>query len=156
MKTLPSGRSLRRPARARAGGRPSRGFGLIDALIALTILAFGMLALTRFQTRLVGQASEAQERMTAVLQADELLSTVLVDTLNRDCYTIPPAGICGSAAAASVAEAWVTQVESVLPGTVTTENLLVGDRMTLTITWTGKESQETRTHRVITDVANPP
>jgi len=156
MKTLPSGRSLRRPARARAGGRASRGFGLIDALIALTILAFGMLALTRFQTRLVGQASEAQERMTAVLQADELLSTVLVDTLNRDCYTIPPAGICGSAAAASVAEAWVTQVESVLPGTVTTENLLVGDRMTLTITWTGKESQETRTHRVITDVANPP
>lgn len=147
---------LLRPAWARPRGHTSRGFGLIDALIAMAILAFGMLALTRFQTRLVAQSSEAQERMTAVLQADELLSTVLVDTLNRDCYTIPPAGVCGSAAAASVAEAWVTQVESLLPGTVTTENLLVDDRMTLTITWTGKESQETRTHTVITDVANPP
>lgn len=141
---------------AAPGGRASRGFGLIDGLIALAILAFGMLALTRFQTRLVAQASEAQERLTAVVQGDELLSTVLVDTLNRDCYTIPAVGVCGSAAAASAVEVWVAKVAATMPGTVTTENLLAGDLMTLTITWTGKDSQDTRTHRVITDVANPP
>ena len=36
----------------------ARGFGLIDAMVAMVILAVGMLALVRMQTRLVAQSTE--------------------------------------------------------------------------------------------------
>ena len=39
-----------------------------------------------------------------------------------------------------------------LPGDVETTSALDGDRLTVTITWTGKESGETRTLEVTTDV----
>ena len=74
-----------------------RGIGLIDALIALAILSFGMLALTRFQGRMVSQTTEAQSRSTAMRLADELMSTALVDPANLACYTMPATGVCGSA-----------------------------------------------------------
>ena len=133
----------------------SRGIGLIDALIALAILSFGLLALTRMQTRLVAQATEAQERITAVQRGDELLSTMLADDpLNANCYTLPAAGVCPAAGANARArtDAWALATAAALPGTVNAGTVLVADRMTLTITWTGKETQETRTHVAITDV----
>jgi len=74
----------------------ARGFTLLDALIALAILAFGMLALTGFQTKLVAQGTEAQHRVDATAFADELLNTMLVDNLNSGCYTLPAAGACAS------------------------------------------------------------
>jgi len=68
-----------RPAR-----RP-RGVGLLDAMIALAILAFGLLGMTRLQTNLVRQATDSQSRLTAVQLGDELLSTALVDAGNAAC-----------------------------------------------------------------------
>ena len=132
--------------------RSSRGFGLIDALIAMAILSFGLLALTRFQTRLVSQASEAQERLTAVQRGDELLSMVVVDGGNAPCYTLPAAGVCGSAVASARAASWAAAMATALPGTVTTGSVLAGNLLTLTINWTGKESGDPRTLTATTDV----
>jgi Tfp pilus assembly protein PilV len=51
------------------------------------MLAFGMLAMAGFQTRLVAQTSEAQARNQAPCGlADELLSPALVDPANLACY----------------------------------------------------------------------
>ncbi len=108
--------------------RQHRGVGLIDALIALAILSFGLLALTRFQTRMVAQTTEAQERLTAVQLGDELLSTVIVDVGNSDCYTLPASGACGNPAAALRTTAWAARAASALPGTVTAGTVLAGDR----------------------------
>lgn len=134
--------------------RRARGVGLFDALIALAILSFGLLGMSRLQTNLVRQSSETQARMTAVALGDELLSTALVDVGNAACYTLPAAGECGSATAAERVEDWEARVKASLPGDVEARSVLDDDRLTVTITWTGKESGETRTLEVTTDVRN--
>lgn len=140
---------------APAGGsrRETRGFSLLDALIAMCIMAFGLLAMTRFQGRLVAQATESGGRLVALQSAEELLSTVLVDVGNAACYTLPQSGTCNSPAARALATGWATRTAAVLPGTVTALSALnAGGQFTVTITWTGKESAETRTLEATTDV----
>ena len=130
----------------------SLGIGLIDALIALAILSFGLLGMTRMQTNLVRQATESQARMTAVQLGDELLSTALVDVDNAACYTVPAAGACNSDAAQERTEDWEARVLAALSGDAEVASVLADDRLTVTITWTGKESGDTRTLEVTTDV----
>jgi type IV pilus modification protein PilV len=140
------------PLRLRLGRRGVRGVGLIDGLIALAILAFGLLAMTRMQTNLVRQASESQARTVAAQLGDELLSTALVDVDNAACYTLPAAGACASVAAKARADDWQLRALAALPGTVNAGATLVDERLTVSLTWTGKESNDTRTLEVTTDV----
>jgi len=144
---------VRDRARDRVRGR-ARGIGLIDALIALAILSFGLLALTRFQVRMLAQTTEAQSRSVATQLSDELLSTVLVDSRNAACYTLPAVGVCGSAVATAATTAWAARVSTALPGTVTTGSVLDAGtgRLTVAIGWTGKETQDARRLEVVTDV----
>ena len=131
----------------------TRGMGLLDALIALAILAFGMLAMTRFQSRMVTQTSEAQSRLVAAQLGDELLSSALVDVNNAACYTRPQAGACASSRAVTRTADWAARAASALPGTVTTGAVLDGTgRLTVAITWTGRESQDARRLEATTDV----
>lgn len=130
----------------------ARGFTLLDALIALAILAFGMLALTGFQTKLVAQGTEAQHRVDATAFADELLNTMLVDNANSGCYTLPAAGGCASPVARASTDAWGARVLAALPGSPTVTSVIVANQMTVTITWEGKDSADTRTHQVISDI----
>jgi Tfp pilus assembly protein PilV len=130
------------------------GVGLFDALVSLAILSFGMLAMTRFQGRMVAQTTESQSRQVATQLASEHLSTVLVDVVNAACYTLPQSGACGNAAAITRTTAWENRVATSLPGTVTTTAALdTGTgRMTLTIGWTGKGTSDARTLTTVTDV----
>ena len=132
----------------------TRGVGLLDALVALALLAFGLLGKTRLQARMVAQATESQTRMTALQLGDELLNSALVDTANAACYTLPQAGACANAGAKTSAAAWETRAKATLPGSPTAGAVLdaATGRMTVTLTWTGKESQEVRTLVAVTDV----
>lgn len=132
----------------------ARGAGLIDGLVALAILAFGMLTMTRFQGRMTAQATEAQSRQVATQLTSELLSTVLVDGPNAACYTLPQTGTCGNAAATARAADWQTRVAAALPGTVASTATLdaATGRMTVVLSWTGKESAEARRLETVTDV----
>ncbi len=134
--------------------RRARGFALFDALMALAVLSFGLLAMTRFQTRMVAQTTESQTRQVATQLAAEHLSTVLVDVKNAACYTLPFAGTCANTSAKTNTAAWATRVAQSLPGTVSsTVSLDSGTGlMTLTINWTGKGAGDTRTLRTVTDV----
>lgn len=134
--------------------RHSRGIGLIDALIALAILCFGLLAMTRLQGRMVTSTTDSQLRQAAVQLSDELLNTVLVDVDNAACYTLPQAGACASATATTRTTEWSTRVGAALPGTVTRTVTLVAatGRMTVDIAWTGREASEARQLQVTTDV----
>lgn len=125
-------------------------------MIALAILAFGLLGMTRLQTNLVRQATDSQARLAAAQLADELLSTAIVDVDNRDCYGFPVPGACASAAAKARTEAWETRVKATLPGTVTAASALDAGtgRLTVTLSWTGKAGAEARTLQVTTDVRN--
>jgi type IV pilus assembly protein PilV len=132
----------------------TRGVGVLDALIALVILSFGLLAMTRFQSRMVAQTTESQSRLVATQFGDELLSTVLVDVRNAACYTLPQTGTCASATAKTNTAAWATRLAAALPSPVTSGAVLdaATGRMTLAITWKGKDSQDTRQLQAVTDV----
>lgn len=134
--------------------RTQRGFGLFDAVIALAMLGFGLLTLTRFQGRQTAESTEAGHRLIAAQLAEELLDTMLIDTGNAACYTLPQSGTCGSTAATTRANEWKTKALAGLPGSPTATSALdtSTSRMTVTLTWTGKDSGDTHTHQVITDV----
>ena len=132
----------------------SRGAGLFDALIALAILSFGLLAITRFQGRMVAQTTETQSRQMASQLAGELLSTVLVDVGSAACYTLPQSGTCANAAAVTRTTEWADRVSASLPGTVSRTATLTAatGRFQVLITWTGKETNDQHTLDVTTDV----
>lgn len=148
-------------SRSRSPGHPpirppgrQRGVSLIDALIAIAILSFGLIGMTRMQGRMVTSATDAQLRTTAVGLADELLNTVLVDNTNAACYTLPQVGACTSAAATARTTDWSGRVGAALPGTVTRTITLdaVTGRMAVNIGWTAREGADPRLLSVVTDV----
>ena len=114
-----------------------RGVGLLEALVALAVLAFGMLAMTRFQTRLIGAGTEAQNRLLAMRLGDELLNMVRVDTDNAACYTNPQ-GTCSSTDASSARTKWLSDVQASLPLSQTPVAQINGSQLTVTINWNAK------------------
>lgn len=143
--------------------RRHRGLGLIDALVALAVLAFGMLAMTRFQSRMVAQSSDAQIRLDATRYADQLLGMALVDPINTlssnasngPCYAVPVAAGCTKPAAQLAATQWAASAPQAMPmgRNVVAQSAwdAANNRLTATISWTGKAIQEgvaAETHQV--------
>jgi type IV pilus assembly protein PilV len=141
--------------------RATRGVGLIDALIAIVILSFGLIGMVRMQGRLVSAATDSQLRTTAIGLADELLNTMLVDTDNAACYTYPTPGAgCASASAQAATTAWAAKVVAALPGASAPAVTLMDAntcRMRVEIGWTPRlgaaesEGADTRLLRMETD-----
>ncbi|HKW84004.1 MAG TPA: prepilin-type N-terminal cleavage/methylation domain-containing protein [Burkholderiaceae bacterium] len=137
-----------------------RGVGLLEALIALAVLAFGMLAMTRFQTRMIGAGTEAQNRLLAMRFGDELLNMVRVDTDNVACYTIPQ-GTCASPSADSEMTKWLDAVQTRLPLSRTPVAQISGSLLTVTINWNAKATRDdertlaAHQAQVTTDVRRP-
>jgi type IV pilus assembly protein PilV len=137
----------------RAPPPAQRGLGLLDALIAMALLAFGLLGLAGLQARLVQQTTESQQRATANQLGNELLHTALVDSpANVGCYTLPASGSCGNSTVRARTNDWGTRVAAALPGTVTATSVAAGTRLTVTIGWTGKASDEPRSLTLVSDV----
>lgn len=61
--------------RQRAGRQPNRGTSLVEALVALAVMAFGMLAVVGIQTTLRLNADAAKQRSEAVRIAQEAMET---------------------------------------------------------------------------------
>jgi type IV pilus assembly protein PilV len=136
--------------------KSQRGVGLFDALVAMAILAFGMLALVRMQTRLVAQATDSQLRLTASRLADELLNTALVDRSNAGCYVLPSPSNCASPTARDQVAAWNNRVQAELPDGAASATLAASptaNPLTVTLTWSAKGSEDQRTLKVSTDVS---
>lgn len=131
-----------------------RGFGLFDAVVALTLLAFGLLAMVRFQGKLAGQANESQQRMAASVLADELLNSMLVDNTNFNCYTLPAVSPCANATARDATDAWKVRALATLPGAATATSTVdaATGRMKVTLTWYYKDSTDPRKHEVSSDI----
>jgi type IV pilus assembly protein PilV len=131
-----------------------RGVGLMEALIALGVLAFGLMAMTRLQTRQVAFATDSQSRQTATQFSSELMALVRVDPGQVRCYTVPADAACTNATVAALAAAWAVRVNGGLPGPVATTALFdsATGRLTVRIRWQGKGSIDTRQIEVVTDV----
>ena len=140
--------------------RAQRGFGLFDGVVSLALLAFGMLALTRFETQLGGIANESAQRIQAAALADELLSAMLTDNANVGCYTLPAvsAPACANPNARAETDAWKARVMARLPHAsepTAQVNVPARGRFTVTLSWYYKDSTEPRTHQVQSDFRAP-
>lgn len=141
---------MRRPNPLHLRRARQRGIGLLDSLVALAILAMGMLAMTRFQARLIASGTDAQQRLVATQLADELLSLVMVDPDNGACYTVPAAGACSNATARAYTDAWKARAESALEQMAV--NVLrdaANNRIEVTMAWTGKDGRDPREMKVV-------
>lgn len=132
--------------------RAMRGVGLLESMVSLAILAFGLLSMLRFEAGLVAQSTEAQSRALAAQLGDELLNHALVDPGNAACYTVPAAGTCNSAMAATFRDEWKAKAQSSLPGAVTVTSTLSGTQLQVALGWTGKATKDPRVLQVTTDV----
>jgi type IV pilus assembly protein PilV len=126
--------------------------GMIDGLIALVILSFGMLGLTRMQAKSVALGTESQARAVAAQYGSELLNAALVDNTNYACYTVPELAACGNANARAYTTGWKTRVQAALPSATVTSTYTANGRLTVKLTWQGKAEGETRTLETTTDV----
>lgn len=133
--------------------RSARGSSLLDGLIALALLAFGMLALAQFQGRLVTRTTDIQSRLAATGFGDELLNMALVDPDNAACYTMPVAANCSNNTARSIVNTWRSRVTVGLPGLTDASSTLdaATGRLKVVIAWTDKTTRDPRRLEVVSD-----
>jgi type IV pilus assembly protein PilV len=136
--------------------RAQRGLTLLEALVALVILAFSMLGLVGMQARLLGASTDAQHRVLAAALADRLLSHAVVDPTHAACYVLPaPPPDCSSAMASAIAAQWQADVAQLPDGAASAALLtlpMAGGAFTgsqqqlrVQLQWTGKSGTP---HRV--------
>ena len=106
--------------------RSQHGVAMIEVLVAVLILSFGVLGLIGLQARAINVANDAEDRNQAALLADEIIAAMWI---NR------------STTVADDVTAWDTTVGSRLPngdGTVTAvpgDATLSGSAADVAITW---------------------
>ncbi len=133
--------------------RRMRGFSLMDGLMSMAILSFGLLGMSRLQARALAQATEGMQRTTAAQYADEIIGSALVDTANVACYQWPVAGVCGSATAKDATADWRARLIAAMPsGSVTSTYDSAAGRLKVVVNWAGKQTTDTHTLEATTDV----
>lgn len=133
--------------------RQQIGSSLIESMVAIVILSFGILGLARFQINMLVQSTDAHSRLAATALAEELLAMVRVDVLNAPCYTAPAQGSCASAFAAAQAGAWAIRAAKTIPGiTSYVASMPDTSKFQVTLAWTSKAFKEDRKLQVTTDV----
>ncbi len=118
---------------------------MLEALIAMVVLVFGLLGMSRFQAKVVKAGTDGQVRLQALAMADQLANLAQIDTAaNAPCYTLPAVGACGSPTGRQSATNWRTRALATLPGAPTATSVYDANtgRLTIRLTWTGKLQQE--------------
>lgn len=106
---------------------------LLEVLIAILIVSFGILGIIGLQANSIALTSDARYRVEAGALADRLIAEMWVNPANVASYTY--AGVGNPPAAAA---AWVGDVQNALPGAVALPPLInVGaDNLTsVTVRW---------------------
>ena len=66
-----------------------RGFGLIEVLVALLIMAIGLLGTIALQSRAMQAELESYQRVQALILLDDMANRVYANRIRRDCYHLP-------------------------------------------------------------------
>lgn len=155
---------MTRPRAVRLGGHSlhrAQGFSLIEVLIALLILAFGLLGLAFLQVLNVRYTQSAQQRTIATNLAYEVLDLIRINQAASDEYdglsfdstsvAVPPggcdrdAGAADSSDAANNIERWQCEVVASLPAGSGTVTVAADGVTTVTIEWSddvGREDED--------------
>lgn len=127
-----------------------KGFGLIEILVALLILAIGLLGMASLQTTSLQQTTGSQTRTQAILLADDIVERIRANRPNINDYVLanPNALACdtefeidnGNVADDDLDE-WRNALACLLPDG-NGEIAVNGDVITVDITWSAREEVE--------------
>lgn len=139
-----------RTAQRRAGARrASRGFMLIEALVALLIFSFGVLGIIGLQASMTKAQTQSKFRADASLLAQQAIGAMWSDSANLASYAT------ASCAAHAPCNDWTARVAAALPNGAATVDLSATPEVLITIRWT-PPNEETHTYTMLSAVAVNP
>lgn len=130
------------------------GFSMIEVLIALVVLAFGLLGLALMQTLNLRYTQSAQQRTLAVNLASELLDTMRTNRsqiaayamVKTDFDSVSATGGCATfdpATAAKNVERWQCEVKEALgPGSYAIVNVAGAPAVSVTVVWAERDAPD--------------
>lgn len=125
-----------------------RGVALLEALLAIVILAIGLLGTVGMQARAYSALSESSMRAEATLAADSLLGIMSTDLAHLNSYAYAHSGTPNA-----VLLTWYNATRASIPGAVIDVAVVKTagtdrSRVDITIAWTRKAGGATNTHKV--------
>lgn len=130
----------------RAGVAGQRGFSLLEVLIALVVLAVGLLGLALLQTMNLRYTKSADQRTKAVNLAGAVLDSIRSNRSELNAYEITPADFDGVTAAGGCAfgdtlnasnnaTRWICEVKEALGPDASGSVSINGSEVAVVVTW---------------------
>ncbi|CAN7290829.1 prepilin-type N-terminal cleavage/methylation domain-containing protein [Pseudoduganella sp. LjRoot289] len=135
----------------RPGPRSQQGIAMLEAMIAIVILAIGLLGTVGLQARSYSALSDASMRAEATMAAEKLLGLMSNDVANINSYALTESGT-GSTAVAP----WLAETKAQMPGALVSVRLTPQTARTMvviTIRWTRKTGSAENRHVLTSYVA---
>lgn len=137
---------VRQPS-TRAQGSRTQGFALIEALVAVALLAIGLIGMLGLQARSYAALEDSAMRTEATLAAESLLGIMSTDQANLAAYAVAE----GAAPGAQL-RPWFDATRARIPAAVigvgVTPVAGSGTRVDLSIGWTRKAGGPANRHRI--------
>lgn len=115
------------------GPERQQGIALLEVLIAILLISFGILGIIGLQANAIGFTTDARNRIEAGALADRIVAQMWVDPANLASYAW-----AGSGSPPSVLTNWVNDVQAALPNASTlppTIDVGVDNVVTVTLRW---------------------
>lgn len=134
------------------------GFSIVEVMVALVVLAVGMLGIASLYVTTLRSSGSAMSRMQAVNLVTDLSDRIRANRLARDAYALPAAekqciGVSKTCSQEDMAAndlfLWQQQIDFLLPGTDPEGQVVYvagaadePDRYTITVRWKEPGAQE--------------
>lgn len=130
------------------------GIALLEALLAILILAIGLLGVIGLQARAYSALSDAGMRAEATIATEKLLGVMANDQARLADYALAAA-----AAPQDRLTVWYDETRSAIPGatiliSVTPTVDLTRTEVVVAISWTRKKGDTVHTHKVTSYIAS--
>jgi type IV pilus assembly protein PilV len=132
-------------------GRRQQGVAMLEAMIAIVILALGLLGSVGLQARSYSALSDASARAEATIAAEKLLGIMSNDAANVNSYVLAEGATAGTAVAP-----WLDETKRAIPSAIVSVQVTQQTRramVQISIRWTRKAGGEENKHVLTSYVA---
>lgn len=135
------------------------GFSVLECMLAILIVALGVVGLLTLQSTSIITVHEAKMRSDAGLLANEMIGLLWVDRANLSNYALnaaaTPCTVGSNASANTVVSAWVNRVGESLPGAqeyAQSITIGTGNLVTIALCWKSPQDTLPRTYSTVSQI----
>lgn len=133
--------------------RAEQGIALLEALVAIALLAIGLLGAIGLQARSYSALADTGMRAEATIAADKLLGVMAADQANLSAYALDTGGTVGLRL-----KPWYDETRAHIPGAgvkiaVTPVSGTGRTQVTVTISWARKANTAANQHSIVSYIA---